>query len=114
MLAQLLLSAVIALLALIAWQLWRCGSTQTQVAGGRVTLQALEAVIAETDAHRSREIAALRARVEQLDAELAENARTMNIVTRAIEVHFTADQQRNEQLRGDVCATGGHALPRIR
>lgn len=123
MLAHLLLSAVIALLVVIAWQLRRRRSTQTQVAGDQVTLQALKADITETNAN----VAALEARMAQISAELAEvrryqaglrdigdqTAREMNIITQALETHFTADRQRNEQeWPASVCSTGGHRIIR--
>jgi predicted negative regulator of RcsB-dependent stress response len=93
LLAHLLLSAIIALLIVIAWQRRRRGSTQTQVAGDQVTLQALKADIAETNAN------------------VAELAREMQTIAYALKVQLTADLRSSEQQGpASVCDTGGHLL----
>jgi cell division protein FtsB len=93
LLAHLLLSAVIALLVVIIWRLWRRGSTQTQVAGDQVTLQALKADIAKTDAN------------------IAELARQMHTMSQVLKVQLIADARSNEeQGPASVCDTGGHVI----
>ncbi len=111
MLAHLLPSAVTVLLVFIAWRLGRRGSTQTQVAGDRVTLQALKADIAELQA-RMAKIDAKQGRLHDIGDQ---TAREMNIITQVLETHFTTDQHRNEQeWSAGVCSTGGHYIrPRI-
>lgn len=93
MLALLLLSAVIALLAFIAWQRRRHGSTQTQVAGDQVTPQALKADIAETNAN------------------VAKLANEMHMMAQALQLHLAADMRSSEQQGpASVCSTGGHRI----
>jgi hypothetical protein len=111
LLAHLLLSAVIALLVVIIWRLWRRGSIQTQVAGDQVTPEAVRAAIAEANA-------ALQERVAQFDAELAalnavgnDTARELEVITQVLKFSLTADARSNEQQGpASVCDTGGHVI----
>ncbi len=93
MLAHLLLFADFALLALIARQLSRHGSTQTQVAGDQVTPEVLKAAIAETDAN------------------VAELARELHTITQVLRAQLTAELRSTEQEGlASVCNTGGHRI----
>ena len=100
--AHLLLLAVFVLLVILALQLRRNRSIQTEVAGDPVTLQALKDDLAK--------VVADLAKVEQVGTNTAQE---LQVITQVLEVHFATQQQRNEQERlASVCSTGGHLIHR--
>lgn len=133
--AHLLLLAILALLAIIAWRPRQRGSTPTEVAGDLVTLQALKADIAEERAELRKaheafthEFAAVQTHLVRYAVDLAEikrnqlglrtsgdeTARELKTIAQVLDLHFAAERRRSEQQVSEVCSTGSHAVRRIR